>query len=131
MNILYILLKNYYFNTFDHTVYMSADQRLTKFTKEGKDWERKATSIPGIFLLKLHGLRSTTAPSLAIEINPVDSTGSATKKRGVVIRSSYELEQIKKLLSNPKLPQLAKSMDEVNPEVKRLTATKESDIFEI
>jgi hypothetical protein len=26
MNILYILLKNYYFNTFDHTVYMSADQ---------------------------------------------------------------------------------------------------------
>jgi hypothetical protein len=130
MNILYILLKNYYFNTFDHTVYISADQRLTKFIKEGKDWERKATSIPGIFLLRLPGLRST-APSLAIEINPVDSTGSATKKRGVVIRSSYELEQINKLLSNPKLPQLAKSMDEVNPEVKRLTATKESDIFEI
>ena len=108
---------------------MSADQRLTKFIKEGKDWERKATSIPGIFLLRLpSGLRST-APSLAIEINPVDASGSATKKRGVVIRSDSELAQINKLLSNPKLPQLAKSMDEVNPEVKRLTATKESDIF--
>ena len=106
------------------------DQRLMQFLKEGKDWERKATSIPGIFLLRLPGLRST-APSLAIEINPVDSSGSATKKRGVVIRSSYELAQINKLLSNPKLPQLAKSMDEINPEVKRLTATKESDIFEI
>jgi hypothetical protein len=35
---------------------MSADQRLTKFIKEGKDWERKATSIPGIFLLRLPGL---------------------------------------------------------------------------
>ena len=78
---------------------------------------KEATIIPGIFLLRLPGLRST-APSLAIEINPVDSSGSATEKRGVVIRSSYELAQINKLLSNPKLPQLAKSMDEVNPEVK-------------
>jgi hypothetical protein len=34
---------------------MSADQRLTQFLKEGKDWERKATSIPGIFLLRLPG----------------------------------------------------------------------------
>jgi hypothetical protein len=108
----------------------AADQRLMQFLKEGKDWERKATSIPGIFLLRLPGLKPT-APSLAIEINPVDSSGFATKKRGVVIRSSYELEEITKLLTNPKLPQLAKSMDEVNPEVRGPTITKQSDIFEI
>ena len=109
----------------------ATDQRLTKFIKEGKDWERKATSIPGIFLLRLPGLKST-APSLAIEINPVDSSGSPTKKRGVVIRSSYELAQINNLLSNPKLAQLAKSMDEVNPEVRRgPQTTKESVVFEI
>jgi hypothetical protein len=94
------------------------------------DWERKATSIPGVFLLRLPGLKST-APSLAIEINPVDSSGFATKKRGVVIRSSSELEEITKLLTNPKLPQLAKSMDEVNPEVRGPTITEQSDIFEI
>jgi hypothetical protein len=40
---------------------------------------RKSTNIAGIFLLKLSELRST-APSLAFEINPVDSSGSATKK---------------------------------------------------
>ena len=108
----------------------AGDQRLTQFLKEGKDWERKATNIPGIFLLRLPGLKST-APSLAIEINPVDSSGFATKKRGVVIRSSSELEKITKLLTNPKLPQLAKSMDEVNPEVRGPTITKQSDIFEI
>ena|SRR6187200_704258 len=108
----------------------AADQRLMQFLKEGKDWERKATSIPGVFLLRLPGLKST-APSLAIEINPVDSSGFATKKRGVVIRSSSELEEITKLLTNPKLPQLAKSMDEVNPEVRGATITKQSDIFEI
>jgi hypothetical protein len=110
----------------------ATDQRLTHFLKKGKDWERKATSIPGIFLLRLPGLRSNIAPSLAIEINPVDSSGSATKKRGVVIRSSSELEQINKLLSNPKLAQLAKSMDEVNPDVRRgPPTTKESVVFEI
>ena len=109
----------------------AGDQRLTQFLKEGKDWERKATNIPGIFLLRLPGLKST-APSLAIEINPVDSSASATKKRGVVIRSSFELEQINKLLSNQKLAQLAKSIDEVNPDVRRgPPTTKESIVFEI
>src|SRR4026207_1162775 len=109
----------------------AGDQRLTQFLKEGKDWERKATNIPGIFLLRLPGLKST-APSLAIEINPVDSSGSATKKRGVVIRSSFELEQINNLLSNQKLAQLAKSIDEVNPDVRRgPPTTKESIVFEI
>jgi hypothetical protein len=109
----------------------AGDQRLTQFLKEGKDWERKATNIPGIFLLRLPGLKST-APSLAIEINPVDSSGSATKKRGVVIRSSFELEQINNLLSNQKLAQLAKSIDEVNPEVRRgPQTTKAPDVFEI
>jgi hypothetical protein len=48
---------------------VAADQRLTQFLKKGKDWERKSTSIPGIFLLRLSGLRSTVPPSLAIEVN--------------------------------------------------------------
>jgi hypothetical protein len=109
---------------------MSANQRLIQFLNEGKDWEKKATSIPGIFLLRLPRLKSAAA-SLAIEINPVGESGSPTKKRGVVIRSSSELEEITKLLSNPKLPQLAKSIDEVNPELKRPETTKQSDVFEI
>jgi|SRR6188472_766488 len=109
---------------------MSADQRLIQFLNEGKDWEKKATNIPGIFLLRLPRLKSA-APSLAIEINPVSESGSPTKKRGVVIRSSSELEEITKLLLNPKLPQLAKSIDEINPESKRPKITDRSDVFEI
>jgi hypothetical protein len=109
---------------------MSADQRLTHFLNEGKDWEKKATSIPGIFLLRLPRLKSA-APSLAIEINPVGESGSPTKKRGVVIKSSSELEEIIKLLSNPRLSQLAKSIDEVNPELRGPRTTKHSDVFEI
>jgi hypothetical protein len=68
--------------------------------------------------------------SLAIEINPVDSSGSSTKRRGIIIRSGLELEEIKSLLSNPKMIQLAKSIDEVNPE-RKLPEKAGEDIFEI
>src|SRR5438093_7169030 len=96
-------------------------ERLTQFLKERKDWERKATNIPGIFLFKLPGLRGRGSPLVAIEINPVDSSGSATKKRGIVIRSGSELEEISRLLTNPKIVQIDKSVDEWNPEVQTLS----------
>jgi hypothetical protein len=58
-----------------------------------------------------------TPPSIAIEINPVNATfSSTTKKRGIIIRSASELEEFSRLLSNPKVSQLAKMLDEVNPE---------------
>ena len=105
---------------------------MLQFLTEGRDWEKKATNIPGIFLIKLPGSKSSS-PSLAIEINPVDSFGATTKKRGVVIRSTSELEQITSLLSNPKINQLASSIDGVNPKRGDSAAgTKgSSDIFEI
>jgi hypothetical protein len=71
-----------------------------------------------------------TSPSLAIEINPVNLYGSATKKRGVIIRSSSELEEISRLLSNPKVAQLAKRIDQVNPAKESGTSPK-ADIFEV
>jgi len=108
---------------------MTVDERLLQFLKEGKDWERKTTNIPGVFLLKMPAFKGRPA-SLAIEINPVDSSGSASKKRGVVVRSEMELEEFNRLLSNSKLAQLAKSIDEVNPE-KRPSLKGEGDIFEI
>ena len=68
---------------------MAIHERLADFFKDAKDWERRATNIPGVFLLKLPSLR-TRQTVIAIEINPVDAAGSATKKRGIVIRSASE-----------------------------------------
>jgi hypothetical protein len=48
---------------------------------------------PGVFLLKLPSSGSRQA-SIAIEINPVDPAGSATKKRRIVIRSASELTSL-------------------------------------
>jgi hypothetical protein len=108
----------------------SADNRLVQFLKEGKDWDKKATNIPGVFLLRIPAYRGTS-PSIAIEINPVSPSGSPTKKRGVIIRSSSELQEINKLLSNPKLSQLARSIDDVNPEKRTDQKSGAEDIFEI
>ncbi len=106
------------------------DERLTQFLSQGNDWERKVTSIPGVFLLKLPTFKSRPE-SIVIEVNPIDTSGSPTKKRGIIIRSSSELEQIRNILTNVKLEILAKSIDEVNPEVKTSTAKDSSDIFQI
>ena len=107
------------------------DERLSQFLREGKNWERKATSIPGVFLIKLPEYKSRP-PYIAMEINPVDSTGAATKKRGILIKSSSELEQISDILTNAKIVQLATSLDEVNPEKKsRAPQSTETDVFEI
>ncbi len=67
---------------------------------------------------------------LNIEINLVDASGSVTKKRGVVIRSASELNEISSLLSNPKLVDLARKI-EVKPKEKEAAIRGRSDIFEI
>jgi hypothetical protein len=109
---------------------MSVDERLTQFLEDARDWEKRATSIPGLFLLKLPGLKDNPS-SIAIEINPVDALGLPTKKRGVVIRSAAELEWIRDILSNSKAAELAKRMDKVNPERRERSPNTGTDIFEV
>jgi hypothetical protein len=77
-------------------------KKLREFLKEGQAWEKKLTSIQGVFLLKLPTFKGTS-PSLAVEVNSVNRSGSATRRRGVIIRSRSELGEISRLLSNPKV----------------------------
>jgi len=107
-----------------------ADERLSQFLKEGKDWERKVTSIAGVFLIKLPEYRSRP-PYIAMEINPVHTSGMATKKREILIRSRSELEQISNILTNTKIIQLADNIDEANPEKKTKPLSSQSDVFKI
>jgi hypothetical protein len=83
-----------------------------------------------VFLVKLPTFKCTS-PSLAIEVNSVTPAGSVTKRRGVMIRSISELGEISRLLSNPTVAQLAKSIAEVNPLEESSTTKSGTDIFEI
>jgi len=109
---------------------MAVDDRLAGFLKDARAWERKATTIPGVFLLKLPSSRTRQA-AIAIEINPVDSAGSATKKRGIIVRSASELDEFNRILSNQKLIELARNMDQVNPKQMESASIRSPDVFEI
>ncbi len=108
---------------------LGLESRLGDFLKSGKDWERKPTSVLGVFVLKLPPFRGSPA-RLSVELNPVDSSGRPTRKRGVLVRSSEELTEYKKLIGDEKVASLLKNIDELTPK----SAKKEEtgpDIIEI
>ena len=78
------------------------NDKLAQFLREGQNWEKKATNIQGVFLLKLPASKQSPS-SIAIEINPTNTTtaGSTfTRKKGIIIRSGSELEQFCLLVAN-------------------------------
>ena len=93
-------------------------QSLRRFLENGKEWERKPTSAPGIFIMKLPGYRKGSS-KLAVEINPVDAYGNPTKKRGVLIRTSAELENYRKIITSDKLDSLLEALEQVNPQTQK------------
>jgi len=106
-------------------------ESLKMFLEKGKEWERKPTSIPGVFIVKLPPyLRSPTR--LVVEINPVDESGRLTRRRGLTIRSSSELNEFIDLLGEDKLKELLRGIEEVNPTAaKRPKPEREEEVIEI
>ncbi|MEM2179121.1 MAG: hypothetical protein QW272_09920, partial [Candidatus Methanomethylicaceae archaeon] len=93
---------------------MSLEEKLKSFLENGKNWERKRTTINGVFILKIP--QSKNKPSrIIIEINPIDEFGNPTKKRGLILRNLEDLKEFKKLLNIEKLEYLLKAIDNVNP----------------
>ena len=108
-----------------------SEEKLADFLKTGKDWARTRTSVPGVFVLKLPPYKSSPA-RLVAEVNPVDDTGNPKKRRGLVLRSSSELEEFKEIFQDEKLPKLLNMIDKVNPEVKAGRVRKgEEEVIEL
>ena len=107
-----------------------ANERLKQFLNDGRNWERKATSIAGVSLFRSPASKGRPA-SFAIEIKPLDTHGSITKKRGFVIRPVSELDEISRLLRHPKVGELSKKIDTVNSKRETSTGKGGPDIFEI
>lgn len=76
-----------------------SEEKLEEFLETGKDWAKVKTSVPGVFVMKMPGSKNRE-PSLSVEINPVDASGSPTKRRGLIIRSVDELLEFKDILGN-------------------------------
>ncbi|MEM4536248.1 MAG: hypothetical protein QXP92_03305 [Nitrososphaerota archaeon] len=59
--------------------------------------------------------QSRRLTSLAVEINPVDDSGKPSKKRGLILMNSEELEQFKNLINNERPAGLMAKTDSINP----------------
>jgi hypothetical protein len=93
---------------------MVLSEKLADFLKTGKDWSRIRTSVPSVFVMKLPPYRGSPA-RLVVELNPVDESGTPKKRRGLILRSTVELEEFKELFGDEKLPKLLSMIDSVNP----------------
>ncbi len=106
-----------------------AEEKLTEWLQTGKDWSRLKTTIPGVFVLKLPAYRSSPT-RLAAELNPVDAEGAPTKRRGLLLRSSSELDAFQEILQDDRLSTLLRAMDAVNPKT-TWTQRDRDDILEL
>ena len=107
-----------------------SEEKLADFLKTGKDWARLKTSVSGVFVLKLPAYRS--APTrLAVELNPADESGNPKKKRGLILRSTEELEEYRELFQPEKLSKLLGIIDQVNPKVEAAKRRKEEEVIEL
>lgn len=108
----------------------SFNEKLASFLKDGQDWSRFKTSIPGVFVLKMPAFRNSPT-RLAVELNPVDSSGTPTKKRGLMLRTKDELDEFRKLFVYDKLLPLVSGVEGVNPPSKRAAGKPGEDVLEI
>jgi len=103
-------------------------EKLAEFLEKGKDWDKVKTSVPGVFVMKMPGSKSRPA-SLSVEINPVDASGSPTKRRGLIVRGVEEYLEFKEIMTNEKVESLLEMLEDVNPERQKGKSSK--DVIEI
>jgi len=107
------------------------DKRLTEFLENGKDWERKQTNIPGVFLIRLPQFRSRPA-CVGVELDVLNRGGGSSRRRGIILRTTAELQQLMDVINNKKLLELTSSMEKVNPAQQSSSgANLDNEIFEI
>ena len=81
--------------------------------------------------MKLPAFRSRPA-CIAIEIDALGrGGGGANRRRGLIIRSKEEMEQLSNILTNDKVIELASAVVKVNPVQTNTSSTMDSEVFEI
>lgn len=105
-------------------------EKLQEFLATGKDWAKVKTTVPGVFIQKLPAYRGQPA-RLAIEVNPVDASGTPTKRKGLLIRDVSEYEEFKEILGNDKMETVFEMLSKVNPPPPKKKGGIEDDVIDI
>lgn len=91
--------------------------QLKEHLVKGQDWEKMPTNIPGVFIVKVPSTKSRDG-RLMVEVNPVTPSGQPKKRKGLFISDFEMYLQFHEALSDDRLANLVKTLDEVNPKDK-------------
>jgi len=109
---------------------MELTETLKTFIEEGGDWERKATSLAGVSIIRLPAMKNRPA-SLAIDINPLNENGLPMKKKGIMIMNATELAAFRAIFNNDKMNSLMGALEDVLPERKTAAKAKKADVLQL
>ncbi|MGA2699256.1 MAG: hypothetical protein WCE46_02045 [Methanoregula sp.] len=109
---------------------MELTETLKAFIEEGGDWERKATTLAGVSIIRLPATKNRPA-SLAIDINPLGENGLPMKKKGIMIMNAAELAAFRAVFNSDKMDSLLKALEEVLPERKTGAKSKKADVVQL
>ena len=101
--------------------------QLKDHLKNGKDWEKMETPIPGVFVVKVPATKTRPA-LLFLEINPLKNDGKPMKRKGLFIGSKEMYIAFKEALEEDAIFTLIQNVETVNPEIKGSGATKKLDM---
>jgi hypothetical protein len=111
-------------------LFMELTETLKAFIEEGGDWERKATTLAGVSIIRLPATKNRPA-SLAIDINPLGENGLPMKKKGIMIMNAAELAAFRAVFNSDKMDSLLKALEEVLPERKTGAKSKKADVVQL
>jgi hypothetical protein len=108
---------------------MEISENLRVFLESAEDWERKATTLPGVSIIRLPATRTRPA-TLAIEVNPLDANGRPMKKKGIMVMGRDEITAFAEIFASGKLMTLIDAMEAVTPE-KKTQKKGQRDVLEL
>ncbi len=108
----------------DRTEKLAEDIKRTM--KNAGDWERKRTSIPGIFIVRMPDKEFR----VMLMFSPIDEAGNPRKRRGLFFGVMDTVEAARKAFPDERLDALVAAVQKINgsPGPKRAS---DGDVFEV
>jgi hypothetical protein len=91
------------------------EAQLKEHLKNGKDWEKMATPVDGVSVVKVPATKTRPA-LLFLEVNPLKDDGKPMKRKGLFVGSKEMLIKFGEALNDDKVFQLIGELEKVNPE---------------
>ncbi len=101
-------------------------EEIKRTMEHAEDWEKKKTSIPGIFLVKMPDRELR----VMLMFNPLDEQGVPTKRKGFYFGSAETVQAARAAFPDPRLDDLVSAVEKLNGASGRKRPSDE-DVFEV